>query len=322
MNYKCRLTDLLLMTVNKARGNLILSTFILLLFLVTNAITAYSQKNLEIYDISQKQIELMRKHKNADLSLRNKVFIDNVYAPYQQFWEGYLGNGDKVAKWMNGALSKLPEFEKKNKAINGKQLITQFRQVAKKMTKLTGYEPKGKWYIVYGPAWTDLGSLGDFAMLIDLAHESNSSNERIMKMFPHELTHQIMTNVNKNKDESAISSIVGEGFAVWMNQKYWGKKYTLAENLGYSESELQACDKNIESLKKMFLANKYSTDKDIIDAFRNRSQKPSESLPGAIGYYLGYRIVEAYVQKNGANSWKDFFVKSPREIYEVSGFAK
>ena len=310
------------MQTNKTARNLILSNVIFLLFLVINAITTYSQNTLEIYDISQKQIELMRKYKTAELPVRNKVFVDNVYAPYKQFWEGYLGNGDKVAKWMNEAIKQLPEFEKKNKAINGKKLIKQFRQVAKEMTKLTGYEPKGKWYIVYGPAWTDLGSLGDFAMLIDLSHESNSSNERIMKMFPHELTHQIMTNVNKHKDESAISSIVGEGFAVWMNQKYWGKKYTLAENLGYTESELQACDKNIESLKKMFLANKYSTDKDIIDAFRNRSQKPSESLPGAIGYYLGYRIVEAYVQKNGANSWKDIFVKSPREIYEMSGFAK
>jgi uncharacterized protein YjaZ len=190
------------------------------------------------------------------------------------------------------------------------------------MTKLTGFEPRGKWYIVFGPAWTDMGSLGDFAMLIDLSHENNSSNEKMMRSFPHELTHQIMTNVNKNKEDSAISPIIGEGFAVWMNQKYWGKRYTLAQNLGYTDSELQACDKSIEALKKMLLANKYSTDKDVIDAFRNRSQKPAHTLPGAIGYYLGYRIVEAYVKKNGKNSWKDVFVKSPREIYENSDFAK
>lgn len=306
----------------RMQRNLLFSSVIFLCCLAINAFTVYAQNSLEIFDISQKQIELMRKYKNAELDVRNKAFVDNVYSPYKQFWEGYLGNGEKVAKWMNEAIVNLPEFEKKNKSISGRKLIKQFRQVAKEMTRLTGYEPKGKWYVVYGPAWTDLGGLGEFAMLIDLSHENNSSNERIMKMFPHELTHQIMTNVNKHKDESAISSIIGEGFAVWMNQKYWGKKYTLAENLGYSESELQACDKSIEALKKIFLANKYSTDKDIIDAFRNRSQKPAESLPGAIGYYLGYRIVEAYVKKHGTDSWKDIFVKSPREIYEMSGFAK
>lgn len=293
-----------------------------LAFVMFSWTVVYPQSSLEVYDISQKQLKLMRKHKDSDVKILSKIFVSEIYSPYKQFWEGYLGNRDAVAEWMNSAMSKLSEFEKKDKAVNGKKLIKQFRQVAKEMTKLTGHEPKGKWYVVYGPAWTDMGSLGDFAMLIDLSHENNSSNEKIMQSFPHELTHQIMTNVNKNRDASAISSIVGEGFAVWMNQKYWKQKYTLAQNLGYSESELQACDKNIEVLKKMFLSNKYSTDKEVIDAFRNRSQKPAETLPGAIGYYLGYKIVESYVQKNGENSWRDVFIKSPREVYETSGFAK
>ncbi|MBK6722016.1 MAG: hypothetical protein IPG58_01670 [Acidobacteria bacterium] len=293
---------------------------LVLFILLFNALGVYSQNSLEVYDISQKQLELMRKYKDMDAKDRGKIFADKIYTTYSQFWVGYLGNGDAVARWMNGAMNRLPEFETRNQAINGKQLIKQFRQVAKEMTKLTGHEPKGKWYVIYGPAWTDLGGIGDFAMVIDLSHASNSSNEKIMRMFPHELTHQIMTNVNKNKDNSAISPIIGEGFAVWMNQKYWGNKYTLAQNLGYTESELQACDKSIEALKKMFLANKYSTDKDVIEGFRNRAQKPAPTLPGAIGYYIGYKIVEAYVRKNGENSWRDIFVKSPREIYESSGF--
>lgn len=194
-----------------------MKTFVLI-FLMLSAFSVYSQNSLEVYDISQKQLEVMRKYKDADVKVRSKVFVDEIYTPYKQFWEGYLGDGEKVAEWMNKAIVRLPDFEKRNKAINGNKLLKQFRQVAKEMTKITGFEPKGKWYIVYGPAWTDLGGLGDFAMLIDLSHENNSSNAKIMKMFPHELTHQIMTNVNKNKDDSAISSIVGEGFAVWMNQ--------------------------------------------------------------------------------------------------------
>jgi uncharacterized protein YjaZ len=165
-----------------------------------------------------------------------------------------------------------------------------------------------------------LGGLGDYAMLIDLAHQSNSSNERIAKMLPHEFTHQIMVNVNQHKDTTAINSIIGEGFAVWMKQKYWEQKYTLAENLGYTDAELQICNENIEKLKTFFLKNKYSSDKEVINLFRNRGAKLNEKLPGAIGYYIGYKIIEAYVNKYGANSWRDVFIKSPKDIYELSGF--
>ncbi|MCJ0742795.1 gliding motility protein GldB-related protein [Pedobacter montanisoli] len=293
---------------------------VLLAFILLVGLQAFAQKDLKLYDMSQMELRLMNRYKNQDSASRSKIFIDSVYTPYKAFWEGYLGNGEAVAKWMNEALSKLPEWQEKNKNVDGKALLKQFKQMAKEMRKLTGYEPKGKWYVVYGPAWTDLGGLGDFAMLIDLAHPQNNSNEAIVKMFPHELTHQIMTNVNPHRDTTAISSIVGEGFAVWMNQKYWKQKFTLAQNLGYTEEGLQVCDKNIEALKKFFLANKYSADREVINLFRNRGAKLNEKLPGAIGYYIGYKIVDAYVQKHGANSWKDIFIKSPREIYENSGF--
>ena len=96
----------------------------------------------------------------------------------------------------------------------------------------------------------------------------------------------------------------------------------LAENLGYTQEELEACEKSLPALKKFFLANKYSTNKDIINAFRNRSVHLNPRLPGAIGYFIGYKIVEAYVQKHGPKSWKDVFIKSPGEIYEESGFGE
>lgn len=284
--------------------------------------SVYSQNSLELIDLSQRQIRLMERYQNSDSTVRKQVFADSVYTPYPEFWNGYLGNADVVSSWLNDAMSRLTEWKLKNEQIDGRLLVKHFREVAEKMTQLTGYSPKGKWYIVYGPAWTDLGGLGDFAMLIDLAHQSNASNERILRMFPHELTHQIMTNINPHKDSTAIGSIINEGFAVWMNEKYWGKKYTLAENLGYSEDELQFCDQNMTTLKQFLVSTVFSTDEAIINVFRNRSEKLNEKLPGAIGYYFGYRIVAAYVQKFGPESWKDIFLKSPKEIYELSGFGR
>lgn len=54
--------------------------------------------------------------------------------------------------------------------------------------------------------------------------------------------------------------------------------------------------------------------------FRSRNSKLQNDLPGAIVYYIGYRIVEQYVQKFGANAWKDVFTKAPKEIYTLSGY--
>lgn len=280
----------------------------------------FAQDALYVYDISQKQLRVIEQYKNYDSVERSKIFIDSIYSPYKTFWNGYSGDANHVAEWLSEAIAMLPQWKKKNKTIDGSKLLKQFRKVAKDMEKLTGYAPKGNWYIVYGPGWTDLGSLGSFAMLIDLSHENNSSNGNIVRTFPHELTHQIMTNVNKHKDTTAISSIIGEGFAVWMNQKYWKQKFTLAQNLGYTEDELKECERKTETLKKFFSINKYSVDPKKIDVFRNRSKQLDSKLPGAIGYFIGYRIVENYVQKNGVNSWKDVFTKPPQEIYEMSGF--
>lgn len=293
--------------------------FFLLVFAVGSA---QNKKNneLQIFDISQIQIRLMSQYKNTDTILRAKVFKDSIYKPFSGFWDGYVGGAENMVSFLNGAMPRLPEMIRRNEAIDGKKIVSQLNDVNREMKKLTGYEAKGKWFIAFGPGYTDLGGLGDYAMLIDLSHESNSSNERILKMFPHELTHQIMSNVNKAPDDSAINSIVGEGFAVYMNQMYWGKKYTVAENLGYTESELQICDKNEAVLKNFLKQNAFSNDENMIDVFRSRNTKLNDNLPGAIGYYLGYKIVESYVQKFGASSWKDVFVKSAKEIYLLSGY--
>ena len=34
----------------------------------------------------------------------------------------------------------------------------------------------------------------------------------------------------------------------------------------------------------------------------------------AIGYYIGFRIVEEYVKENGKDSWKKIFAMKPEEV--------
>jgi hypothetical protein len=221
--------------------------FILIIFSLQPC-SSFSQKtntpdpDFQIIDISQKQIRLVNAYKNVDSITRSKIFGDSLFTPYQSFWGGYVGEEESFVKWVNNnMLPNISKYNQRNQNVDGNKLLQQFHEVKRNITKLTGYNPKGTWYILYGPAWTNLGGLSGGTMLKDLSHRSNSSNENIMKMFPHELTHQITSNVNANNDTSAITSIINEGFAVFMNQLYWKEKYTLAENLGYNESELKNC---------------------------------------------------------------------------------
>lgn len=283
---------------------------------------SFSQNTkLTVIDIAQTEVKILNQCKKMDSISRSKLLLDSLYLPYKTFWNGYVGQQDSFLDWMaNTAIPALDIINKKNDKIDGKKLFAAFNKIAAEMKKLTGFEPVGTWYIVYGPAWTDLGGLGSLGMLIDLSHQSNSSAEKIIKMLPHELTHQILARINKTKDSSALSSIIGEGFAVYMNEIYWKTKYSPPENLGYSESEYFQCIKQNRLITSFFKQNYKSTTDSIIQKFRNRSIQINAGLPGAIGYYIGYEIIRLYVIKHGKNSWKHVFTKSPEEIYNQSGY--
>lgn len=296
----------------------------LIFFLFLQAATAFAQPAdtlpFRIIDIAQKEIRLFNAYKDKDSAGRSRVFADSLYQPYKAFWSGYMGEEEAFVRWANKALTNLYGYNQRNDKINGQKLLRQFDEVKKGMEALTGYSPRGEWYVVYGPAWTNLGGMTGGTMLIDLSHPSNSSNEAIMMMFPHELTHQIYANVNPHNDTTALGSIIGEGFAVYMNGLYWKNSFTLAEHLGYPEAGLEAAEEQEAIIRQYFEANKYSTDKETILMFRSRGHQLNKDLPGAIGYYIGYKIIDAYVRKHGPDSWKDVFTRSPREIYTASGY--
>jgi len=276
----------------------------------------YSQRvKFEIINLAQLEVEMIKNFSVKTDTVKNQNFIiKELYTPYQNFWNDYMGSRKDFVMWYENNMSQY-----RNKNINSAKITRKLKKAKKIISDMTGYEPKGAWYIIYGAAWTNLGGLADGTMLIDLAHKNNSSVTQIIKFFPHELSHQVYANQNKFNDISALKSIIDEGLAVYVNQLYWKNRYSLAENLGYSENELMECFKNEKLISQFFLENKFSTDKDIIDKFRSRSFSIlPKKLPGAIGYYIGYNIVKNYVKKNGKDSWKNIYIESPNAVYNSS----
>lgn len=287
-----------------------------LFIIIVASYNAYSQQSKsEIIDLARLEIKIINNFsiENDSIKKRNLI-INKLFTPYQNFWNSYLGSESEFIKWYENNI-----FQYKNKKINVAKLSQKLKKIKYTISEITGYNPLGTWYIIYGPAWTDLGGLADGTMLIDLAHKNNFSIEQIAKFFPHELSHQIYFNQNKFNDTTALKSIIDEGLAVYINEIYWKNKYSLAENLGYSENELKECIENENLITEFFNINKFSTDKKIINKFRSRNFSIlPKRLPGAIGYYIGYNIVKNYVKKNGKDSWKEIYKKSPLSVYKSS----
>jgi hypothetical protein len=298
---------------------LLFSLLLINCFSIKKGITNPSS-DLEIIDISALELRLFNQYKNHAIEERNLIFLDSIYRPYTHLWKGYLGDEKEFITWVNTVVYKeLALYNEKAKRINLNKMNTYFNQTAKEMAAFTGFSPKGKWYIFFGPKWTNLGGFGDGAMLIDLANEHNQSLEDIIEAFPHEINHQIYTNRLPNTEYNVISRIIDEGFACYVSKLFRKGKTTMAQELNYTEEAYQNCLKYEDKIIKLIRNNYTSTNKDDIDRFVSRGHQFSEKLPTAIGYFIGYRIVEEYVKKHGKDSWKDLYEIDPIEVLHKSG---
>lgn len=288
------------------------------IFFICN-LNAKNENEIEVIDISQTQIRLMNEYCNSPISIRNKILTDSIYEPYKYLWNGYLGNEEDFKDWLNKtAFNELEKYNEKAKNIDLAKLNEYFTQTVQSMSEFTENEPKGKWYVFYGPKWTNLGGFDDGTMLIDLAHSSNNTIDDIRKFFPHEINHQIYSNTNKVDNDAVLNRIIDEGFACYVSYLFHEKRTTKAQELGYTQNEFEIISNQHKKILELLANNYKSNDKELANNFANRAYRFSEDYPGAIGYYIGFRIVEEYVKQNGENSWKEIYNLKPKTVLKKS----
>ncbi|MCK7528575.1 MAG: DUF2268 domain-containing putative Zn-dependent protease [Ignavibacteriales bacterium] len=165
-----------------------------------------------------------------------------------------------------------------------------------------------------------MGGFGGGVMVLDLTHYKTSLDYTKF-ILPHEMTHQIFDFENK-EDTTAkgLYRIINEGLAVYMNEKLLGSKYNLKDYLQYSEQELNYCLNNESTIFNKLKPFLFTNNSEHAMALADPWSKVFKDGPGAIGYFLGYRICESYVKKNGEDSWKDIFTTSVKDILPMSGY--
>lgn len=286
--------------------------------------------DLQIIDISQKQLALYNQHVNTDSSTRVRIFRDSLYYPYQEVWDGYLGSIETFdAVCEHYGIRIIEKLSEKNYLFytdnNDEALLEAFFEVRDGMIKLTGHSAKGRWYLLYGPSVANLGGVGNDVMFIDFGFPENKDLASVIDWFPHELNHQIYGNLNQDSINNALEVCINEGFAVYVNKLYWnnigGKPdYTIAMSLSYTEEELLAAEEEWDFILNYFKTNYLSEDQSVRNMFGSRNARLKEDLPGAIGYLIGHRIIERYVNNNSPDSWKDVYTLNREELLKRSGF--
>ena len=256
---------------------------------------------------------------------RTEALLATVYRPYQQFWAGYLGAKDDAGftRWIREAwtLENDPRRDIPLSADLGAMIVDATRRVA---TLMQREQACSDWYLVYGPGWTNMGGLTGIGMVADfLGMPRERGVDDFRAYLPHEVAH-VAWGAGHRGDQDAgtlLERIVGEGFATWFSDMYWGDSLSAAQALGYSDEELQRAFAHEHELWAVATPLLSARDRRTLDRFAAVRERVLPGAPGKAGYFIGYRIVDAYVTRHGPESWRDLIDMPFTQILARSGYA-
>jgi hypothetical protein len=247
--------------------------------------------------------------------------VREVYVPYSEFWNGYLGDESAFRKWAPLLLDPAHPIHARLAPLEAVALDRRFTEGAEWITRTTGRKPEGTWYIVFGPGWTDMGGLGAIGMVADFTVLEPDS-ARIAGLLPHELTHQVHGAAAATDPDAGtvLHRIVSEGFASYVAWVYGRGAATPAEALMYTEAQwdsARAYEPELVAAVRPILDSRERKDLDLV---ASRGNRLIPGTPTAAGYFIGFRIAQAYVANRGPDSWKEIYDLPAREVVRRSGW--
>jgi len=275
------------------------------------------------------------------LAHQNNIFdpdliTEKVYQPHKKLWDSCYGSifGDENAAKFNNAAGMIewnktlyPKhkilFNERAQSLLNINLNKVLKTNLKKFGQLVPYQPKATISILYSPL-TGIGFGGCNAnqFALELNYENADPEYMIEKGLPHELNHLVYEKF-RSRDahkNAALSQTIDEGFACYFTWIFFeGKiqKYEAVENMSKKDWEWF-----LKNEKKIFVNTKKFFDDESGNnpLLRNDKLKLFPDAPKTLNYWLGFRIVQKYVDKHGADSWKNIYQLHPKEVLEKSGY--
>jgi hypothetical protein len=249
--------------------------------------------------------------------------VGEVYAPYAAFWAGYLGDEAAFRRWVPALLGAGHPIHSRLDAVLGLDLDGLYLEAVAWLERTTGRRPQGRWYLLFGPGWTNMGGLGDGRMLVDFT-QMPADPEQIAGILPHELTHQVhKVSAAADPDrETVLGRIVSEGLACYAAWLHGAGARSRAWAVSFQEHEWSWAVEHEDALWEAARVILASGDRADTDRVTHRGRQLIPGSPGAAGYFLGFRMVEAYVAQRGPDSWQEIFDLPVAEVLSRSGYMR
>ncbi|TRW27508.1 hypothetical protein FMM05_02380 [Flavobacterium zepuense] len=286
---------------------------------------------ITIYFAFKNQILAHQNGKYDSLTIINKV-----YKPHQALWDNCYGMifGDENASKFN-TVNGMVEWNKtlypQNKkflderaaiimALNLDSLLT---TNLKKFSALVPYKPAAKMSILFTPIQgIGFGGCEADEFALELNNTDYDIKYAIEKGIPHELNH-LAYEPHRKKDpltNTALAQTIDEGFACYFTRVFFDNTITpeeAVENMTKADWDWYMQHEKEIFTKCLPYFMDESGDNPLL---RNEKFKLFPDAPQSLNYWLGYRIIDFYVQKHGKDSWKDIYTMPIKEVYEKSGY--
>lgn len=274
---------------------------------------------LRIVNVYKRQAEILL-DAGIDDDEAVQRWVRELYPAHRDFWAGYIGDEQAFAEFAQ----ELMRYRKRLLCKHIPKLLElnldeRFVRHARWLEQAAGKAPVGTWYLAYGSGVTDMGGIGSIGMVIDFSNQPAESAP-IEALLPHELAHQVHGLRRDPDGDTVLGRIVAEGLATYIACVRGEGRFSAAECIGYDEAQWRWAIEHEAALRAFAKPLLRSRDRADSDAIASRNIAPVESGPTAIGYFLGYRIVQAYTDRHGTETWKDLLDMPVKRVLRKSGY--
>lgn len=294
---------------------------------VDNLKDSVSIENITIKNLFKYQILA---HKNG---YDSTLIKEKVYKAHPELWKMYAMIMDENTFSEKGMMLWNKTYYPKNtKFINTRieeylSLNTDslFKSQLTKFKNIVPFRiPKAKISIIF-PIYTGIGFGGMDAnsFCFELNNKDFPIIETLKFGIPHELNHFVYEQFSKERknENIALEQVIDEGFACYFTYILMNGKLT--KNQAVEFMTQKEWNWYIKKEKEIFTkAKPYLYDSSSKNPLVNQKIKKQlfPDAPKSITYWLGFKIIEAYVNQNGKDSWKDIYKLNAKEVFKKSNY--
>lgn len=281
-----------------------------------------------VYNIYKNQILVYRELKGEQDSLKiaNKI-IKNLFTPYPAIFKNcWTYSESNFIGWNTHLIKNDTIINERIKLIEQINLDAIIKNTYKTVSELSGYKPTGAWYIYIfsSPDGCDMCGCDFNSMQLNLSYTKMFEKNYIKNLLPHEFNHNIydLTSKNDPDNNTVLWDVISEGFATYFAKKHSNLSISEAF-MTYSKEDYRWCLENekriFEKAKPLLFSTNGKDYNELGTAERNSFMQDS---PGRLGYFIGYRIIEEYVKRNGEDSWTEVYTIPIRKLLKESEYEK